>query len=122
VSSPADVPCGRPWWPSRDARICLDAGAQTHRLLRRGIAFGKPFKRSAHPGSPHAGNARYPHDRGLLFLCYQASIERQFEFVQSKWVNAPDFPQGGDGHDPIISQVDGTRSFALPGGTRTTSN
>ncbi|MCJ7438200.1 MAG: Dyp-type peroxidase, partial [Acidimicrobiia bacterium] len=55
-------------------------------------------------------------DRGLLFLCYQASISRQFETVQRQFVNDPDFPEAGTGQDPIITQSHATGSFTLPGG------
>ena len=57
-----------------------------HRIIRRGM--------------PYASDS----ERGLMFACYQASIERQFEFVQSQWCgngNAfglgsdPDFIVGG---------------------------
>jgi Dyp-type peroxidase family len=57
-----------------------------HRIIRRGM--------------PYASNGK----RGLMFACYQASIVRQFEFVQSEWCghgNAlglgsdPDFIVGG---------------------------
>jgi Dyp-type peroxidase family len=57
-----------------------------HRIIRRGM--------------PYATDS----ERGLVFACYQASIERQFEFVQSQWCgrgNAfglgsdPDFIVGG---------------------------
>jgi deferrochelatase/peroxidase EfeB len=54
------------------------------------------------------------HSRGLLFVCYQASIERQFEFIQSRYSNNPDFVTGKKrpdtgapvtpGIDPIIGQ------------------
>ena len=43
-------------------------------------------------------------DRGLLFLAYQTSIERQFEFLTNLWVNNPDFSDAGNGHDPILGQ------------------
>jgi len=82
-----------------------EADTQTHRILRRGIPYG-PSYRSADAAA----------DRGLLFLCYQADIERQFEFVQSRWVNDPDAPGPDSGHDPIISQLPGRRTFTLPGG------
>lgn len=92
-----------------------EADTQTHRILRRGIPFGKPYKAGAPAGTPH-GDVQYPFDRGLVFACYQTSIENQFEFVQATWVDAPDFPQPGAGDDPIISQNTSPRPFALPGG------
>ena len=77
-----------------------ESDTQTHRLLRRGIAFGNSLGAAEHGGA----NDEFPHDRGLLFLAYQKSIADQFEFVQSAWVNNPDFPENGDGEDPIIAQ------------------
>ncbi len=35
-------------------------------------------------------------------------------FVQGMWANAQDFPQAGDGADPIISQALQAREFNLP--------
>jgi len=73
---------------------------QTHRLLRRGIPFGRSF------GAPVGGDAGDP--RGLVFQCYQKSIANQFEFVQQSWVNNASFPPGANGgvpgEDPIIAQ------------------
>ena len=83
---------------------------QTHRLLRRGIPFGESLVDGADP-SPV-----FPNDRGLLFLAYQWSIERQFEHVQRRWVNDPDFPTNDAGQDPVIAQSPATGEFALPGG------
>jgi Dyp-type peroxidase family len=91
-----------------------ESSTQTHRLLRRGIPFGKPYMGGCpvHPDrlldtittwwENIVNNA--PTDRGLLFLAYQTSIERQFEFVTNAWVNNPDFPDPGSGHDPILGQ------------------
>ena len=97
-----------------------ESRTQTHRLLRRGIPFGASLGASANGEA----NAAFPHDRGLLFLCYQTDLERQFEFVQSAWINAADFPcreaaaaqesgqplypngtAGPDGEDPVIAQT-----------------
>jgi Dyp-type peroxidase family len=89
-----------------------EADTQTHRLLRRGIPYGQSFRPGAARSSPQGPTA----DRGLLFLCYQSDIERQFEFVQSQWVNDPDAPQPGSGHDLVISQSPAQRTLALPGG------
>lgn len=84
-----------------------------HRILRRGIPYGTEFQQTepGYDGQPVADGR----DRGLLFVCYQSSIARGFAFLQQAWVNQPDFPQGGDGHDPIISQSVPERSFTLPG-------
>ena len=54
-----------------------------HRIIRRGM-----------PYSPDKGET----GRGLMFACYQASIERQFEFVQSQWCG--DGNAFGLGSDP----------------------
>jgi Dyp-type peroxidase family len=88
-----------------------EADTQTHRILRRGIPYGASFRQGAPNGSPEGADA----DRGLLFLGYQASLERQFEFVMSEWFNKTDHPESGDGHDPLISQASQKR-FNLPGG------
>jgi Dyp-type peroxidase family len=86
-------------------RTSSEAEVQTHRLLRRGIPFGKPY--------PDPG------EKGLLFLAYQTSIERQFEFITRFWMNNPDFRDRGDGYDPIVGQNNGegenrSRTFVLP--------
>jgi Dyp-type peroxidase family len=88
-----------------------EADTQTHRILRRGIPYGVSFRQGAPDGSPEGPDT----DRGLLFLGYQASLERQFEFVTAQWFNKTDHPERGDGHDPVISQVSQKR-FTLPGG------
>src|SRR2546428_237432 len=41
-------------------------------------------------------------DRGLHFLCLNANISRQFEFVQHTWVNNPHFDELYDDADPVI--------------------
>ncbi len=78
-----------------------ESKTQTHRLLRRGIPFGKSL------GAGEGGGEKNP--RGLLFFAYQSDIERQFEFVQTAWVNDADFPRKQEGalpaagQDPIIT-------------------
>jgi deferrochelatase/peroxidase EfeB len=77
-----------------------ESATQTHRIIRRGIPFG--------PVSPSTPDAPVRDDvvRGLHFLAYQTSIERQFEFIIQNWINNPNFRQPGAGHDPIIGQND----------------
>lgn len=93
-----------------------EAEAQRHRILRRGIPFGPEVA---------AGETVTRHNRGLMFVCYQTSIERQFEHIQSRYANNPEFvggkhrPGGGavaPGYDPIIGQApgDGAREMDEP--------
>lgn len=69
-----------------------------------------PSSIAVNPGTVFAPPIPFPPpifkiERGLLFLAYQKSISSQFEFVQQSWINDPDFPQKGDGLDPIMSQT-----------------
>jgi Dyp-type peroxidase family len=85
------------------------AEVQRHRIIRAGIPFGPEVA---------PGEAITSHSRGLMFVCYQTSIERQFEFIQRSYANAPNFvsgkmhPGGGGavtpGFDPIIGQAAGS--------------
>jgi Dyp-type peroxidase family len=86
--------------------------ADRHRILRRGIPYGPEFQPTEQPYG--TGPVTDDRDRGLVFLCYQSSIARGFAFIQQAWVNTRDFPQVGDGEDPIISQVRDPREFNLP--------
>lgn len=52
-------------------------------LFRRSIPFGPPSTSTF--AVPRVDNA----SRGLLFLGYQASIERQFEYISANWLNSP---------------------------------
>lgn len=89
------------------------AESDRHRILRRGIPYGPEFIQGE-PAYPGAGSVPDSQDRGLLFACYQGSLSRGFEFVQSQWANKPEFPQTGDGRDPIISQDTSAPEFNLP--------
>jgi deferrochelatase/peroxidase EfeB len=67
-------------------------------ILRRGIPFGPPLAGVKRPSSKLVRQ-----ERGLMFLCYGATIEDQFEFLTRRWANSPLQPNLG-GHDPIIGQ------------------
>ncbi|MFD8326006.1 Dyp-type peroxidase [Streptomyces lydicus] len=61
---------------------------RTRRISRRAISFESNGK------------------VGLLFLCVQKDIKRQFEFMQASWINNPDFVQAQPktGLDPVVGQ------------------
>jgi len=81
-----------------------------HRILRRGRPYGLPFvDPPTRPGEEATA------ERGLLFLCLNADIERQFEFVQHTWVNNPFFGGLGGEVDPIVGlQPAGGGVFTMP--------
>jgi deferrochelatase/peroxidase EfeB len=59
---------------------------QRHRMIRQGIPFGDPL-----PDGTTAGDSV---ERGLHFIAFVADPVRQFEFVESNWMNNPNFPNG----------------------------
>jgi len=90
----------RDWFLADDPGEAL-AVADHHRILRRGRAYGPPLvadmdtallSRAADDGVP----------RGLMFLCLNANIGRQFEFVQHTWMNGPKFGGLHAGADPLV--------------------
>jgi deferrochelatase/peroxidase EfeB len=74
----------------------LIASARFHRILRRGREYG--------PGlSPEDALRPGPdEDRGLRFICLNANIARQFEFVQNAWIMGTKFAGLTEERDPII--------------------
>jgi Dyp-type peroxidase family len=95
-----DVP-GDPNASDEDVISKAEAFTQTHRMLRRGIAFGPELTEKEALDQHSAGGSQ---TRGLLFKCYVTSLDDQFEFVQQQWCNNTNFSQGGSGIDPIIGQ------------------
>lgn len=62
---------------------------EKQRIARRGIPYGQ------HPESESVG---------LLFMCYQSNINKQFELIQINWSNFGDFGVIGAGTDPVSGQ------------------
>ena len=78
-----------------------------HRILRRGLPYGKPIG----PKEPATDDGQH----GVIFITIGASIERQFEFVQREWVNyGNDFFQGND-KDPVVGAHLGRGKMVIPG-------
>lgn len=42
--------------------------------------------------------------RGLLFACYQSSIENGYQFIQKSWINNANFPKPNAGFDVFAAQ------------------
>jgi Dyp-type peroxidase family len=72
-----------------------------HRILRVGRTYEKKEK---------GGKT----EKGLLFICLNADIERQYEFIQQTWVSSSSF-QGLVGEkDPTIGARNGGGRFSIP--------
>ncbi|MEA2374462.1 MAG: hypothetical protein QOD53_925 [Thermoleophilaceae bacterium] len=77
-----------------------------HRIIRRGMPYGPP------PADPAIDDGA---DRGLMFVCFQASIARQFEVVQGRWLADGDaFGLGSDG-DFLLAGHDPRGKMVIPG-------
>lgn len=76
----------------------LIASTRFHRLIRRGREYGPkltPEQRlqPAPPSEPPAG---------LVFICLNANIGRQFEFIQSSWIASTKFNGLSGESDPLL--------------------
>lgn len=94
--------------PDRDEATRL---SNRHRLVRRGRAYGAAVDPEFDLETileKDFGTA----PRGLHFLCLNANIGRQFEFVQHTWCNSTKFARLHDDPDPIIGPGGG--QFTIP--------
>lgn len=75
-----------------------------HLIIRRGLPYGSPLfpLTTLPPGKLEDDGA----DRGLVFLCINANIKRQFEFIQQTWANNPKFHGLHNDKDPILGDND----------------
>lgn len=65
----------------RDALGWQGRLTKRHRIIRRGMPYGES---PADPAEPDG------EERGLMFVCHQSSIARQFEVIQAQWLNDGD--------------------------------
>jgi porphyrinogen peroxidase len=100
------------------------AGAKLHRLIRRGRVYAGDCQQSEQSGCGHA-DGRRGCGRGLFFIALNADLDRQFEFVQQRWITHPQFAGLANESDPLLgghgesaftvqSPTVSTRTAALP--------
>ncbi|NVJ99092.1 MAG: Dyp-type peroxidase [Alphaproteobacteria bacterium] len=81
-----------------------------HRILRRAITYGKLVEHGQRQAEVNGDDGQ-----GLMFIVLNASISRQFEFVQQQWINyGNEFNQGND-RDPIVGLQEGGGQMVIPG-------
>lgn len=107
-----DDPVGYKTPPGSHVRRCNPRDAavagvvRLHRMVRRGTAYGPPLPE----GVVDDDGA----DRGLMFAFVGAHLKRQFEFVQSEWINGGDFLGLGDAKDPVAGAAGDDGAFSIP--------
>ncbi len=110
------TPCGahirranpRDWHLLSKPKKALEA-ASSHRIIRRGRPYGPPVAKSMIPEDILAADPeRDEPERGLQFLAFMADIERQFEVIQSAWLDDPKFGGLRDEVDPLLGSGGGS--------------
>jgi deferrochelatase/peroxidase EfeB len=79
--------------PDEKQREGILRSANNHRILRRGRKFGKAIS------DRHTDDGE---DRGLLFMCLNTDLARQFEFIQQTWLLNSSFSHLYGEVDPLI--------------------
>jgi Dyp-type peroxidase family len=79
-----------------------------HRIVRRGRSYG--------PSLEKFGTETKKAERGLFFICINANIRRQFEFIQQTWCNNGKFDGLSEDKDPLIGDQPKERggTFTIP--------
>ncbi|WKU49054.1 Dyp-type peroxidase [Streptomyces sp. VNUA116] len=88
----------------RDASVAGEV--RLHRMIRRGAVYGPPL--------PEGVLEDDGADRGLMFAFIGAHLGRQFEFVQSQWMNDGVFYGAGNTKDPVVGAADGQAGYTIP--------
>jgi Dyp-type peroxidase family len=78
-----------------------------HRIIRRGRPYGPPL--------PEGSTEDDGEPRGLVFRCFNASISRQFETIQSLWVDDGDGLHQGADKDFLIGDATEGQKMTIPG-------
>lgn len=93
----------------------LTSAVRFHRILRRGREYGSELPPADALGQEPANES----ERGLHFICLNANISRQFEFIQNAWTMSAKFSALDAENDPVLGNrtaVDGSRiaEFSIP--------
>ena len=77
-----------------------------HRIIRRGMPYGALLG--------HDEDDDEAVDRGLLFICYNADLERQFELVQRAWCCDGDAFFLGESQDFLLGNTAASGTMVIP--------
>ncbi len=86
--------------PDPDTALRL---SKMHRIIRRGRPYGKKWTKKSVEGEK----------RGMLFICLNADIAGQFEFIQHNWINNGRFSGLYSETDPVLNYPGEGRSLTI---------
>jgi Dyp-type peroxidase family len=91
----------------RDALGWRTERTKRSRLIRRGMPYGRPLDEGATDPDDEK--------RGLIFVCLNASIARQFELVQGQWLGDGDAFGLGSSRDVLVAKPHPTGTMTVQG-------
>ena len=77
------------------------------RIMRRGLPYGEYV--------PEGQPIQDEDEHGIIFMALNASIFRQFEFVQQQWIQYGNDAHQGNDKDFLVGNHDGTGKFMVQG-------
>ena len=80
---------------------------KSHRIIRRGMPYGELLPKGVYVDDHK--------DRGLIFICLNADLERQFELIQSLWCNDGNAFGLGNDKDYLLGDNRGTGKVTIQG-------
>lgn len=95
----------------------LTSSVRFHRILRRGREYGSELLPEEALQAPPPNES----PRGLHFICLNANISRQFEFLQNAWITNTKFSGITGESDPLLGTRESipgcpvTGNFTIPG-------
>jgi deferrochelatase/peroxidase EfeB len=98
-------------WPFARSEDDAVASARFHRVVRRGREYGEKVDRNK-----AIDPATQDPKAGIHFICLNANIARQFEFIQSAWIASAKFAALTGEQDPLLGNREPfpTNPFAAP--------
>lgn len=77
------------------------------RITRRGLPYG--------PSAPEGQPVSDADERGIVFMALNASLSRQFEFVQQQWIEYGNDAHQGNDKDMLMGNHGGKGKFVVQG-------
>ena len=88
------------------------------RISRRSLPYGPVAPPEDQPGELHELDTT---DRGIIFMALNASLARQFEFVQQQWISYGNDAHLGSEKDLLIAHHGAEERFSIQGDTTETN-